>query len=53
MPVILFWTAPAVIAAGLTGYYLIAMSAALDLATVDLPSARRRQFRVIQGGKAV
>jgi hypothetical protein len=58
MPVILLWSAPAVIAAGVTGYYLVAMSkiadAVLALAVpVDLPSARRRSFKVIQGGKAV
>jgi len=57
MPVILLWTVPAVLAAGVTGHYLIAMSkivdAALALAVpVNLPSARRRAFKVIQGGKA-
>jgi hypothetical protein len=58
MPVILFWTAPTVIAVAATGYYLVAMSkvaeTALALAVpTDLPSARRRAFRVIEGGKAI
>ena len=57
MPVILFWSVPAVIAVGVTGYYLVAVSKLVDTALAlavptDLPSARRRQFRVIKGGKA-
>jgi hypothetical protein len=56
MPVILIWTVPAVIAVGVTGYYLVAVSHLIDTALglaipPDIPLARRRQFRVIEGGK--
>jgi len=52
MPVILFWTFPAVI----VGYYLVTiaelMDAALALAIpTEMPPERRRNFKVIQGGR--
>ena len=56
MPVILIWTVPAVFVVGVTGYYLVAISHLVDTALglaipPDIPLARRRQFRVIDGGK--
>jgi hypothetical protein len=56
MPVTLIWTVPAVIAVGVTGYYLVAVSHLIDTALglaipPNIPLARRRQFRVIEGGK--
>jgi hypothetical protein len=56
MPVIRIWTVPAVIAVGVTGYYLVAVSHLIDTALglaipPNIPLARRRQFRVIEGGK--
>jgi hypothetical protein len=58
MPVILIWTVPAVIAVSVTGYYLVAISHLIDTALgvakpLDIPLARRRQFRVIEGGKTI
>jgi hypothetical protein len=56
MPVILIWTVPTVIAVSVTGYYLVAISHLIETALgvakpPDIPLARRRQFRVIEGGK--
>jgi hypothetical protein len=55
MPVLLFWPVPAATIVG--GYYLVTaakvMDAALALATpTEMPSDRRRNFKVIQGGRA-
>ncbi len=55
MPVMLFWPVPAATIVG--GYYLVTaakvMDAALALAIpTQAPSDRRRNFRVIQGGRA-
>ena len=58
MPVLLlFWAVPAVIVFGGVGYYLVTiaklMDAALALAIpTKMPSDRRRNFKVIQGGRA-
>ena len=56
MPVILFWAIPASIIVGGVGYYLITiadvMDAALSLAIpTKMPPERRRNFKVIQGGR--
>ena len=54
MPVILLWTVPAVVAVGITGYYLVAISHLVDTAlglAMPTPLVRRSQFRVIEGGK--
>jgi hypothetical protein len=55
MPVLLFWAVPAATIVG--GYYLVTaatvMDAALALAIpTKMPSDRRRNFKVIQGGRA-
>jgi hypothetical protein len=55
MPVLLFWPVPA--ATIVAGYYFVtaakAMDAALALAIpTKTPSDRRRNFKVIQGGRA-
>ena len=60
MPVLLFWPVPAATIVG--GYYLVTaakvMDAALALAIptnaipTKMPSDRRRNFKVIQGGRA-
>jgi hypothetical protein len=55
MPVLLFWPVPAAIIVG--GYYLVTaanvVDAALALAIPNkVPSDRRRNFKVIQGGRA-
>jgi hypothetical protein len=56
MPVMLFWAIPASIIVGGVGYYLITiadvMDAALSLAIpTKMPPERRRNFKVIQGGR--
>ena len=57
MPVLLlFWAVPAVIVFGGVGYYLVAvaefMDAALALAIPNaVPPVRRRNFKVIEGGR--
>jgi hypothetical protein len=55
MPALLFWPVPAATIVG--GYYLMAtakvMDAALALAIpAKTPSDRRRNFKIIQGGRA-
>jgi hypothetical protein len=52
MPALLFWPVPAATIVG--GYYLATvMHAALALAvSTKTPSDRRRNFKVIQGGRA-
>ena len=54
MPVLLFWAVPAAAIVG--GYYFVTatvMDAALALASpTKMPSDRRRNFKVIQGGRA-
>jgi hypothetical protein len=52
----LFWAIPAAIIVGGVGYYLITiadvMDAALALAIpTKIPPERRRNFKVIQGGR--
>jgi hypothetical protein len=56
MPLMLFWAIPASIIVGGVGYYLITiadvMDAALSLAIpTKMPPERRRNFKVIQGGR--
>jgi hypothetical protein len=55
MPIFLFWAVPAAIVAG--GIYLIAIAKVVDAALAlaiptKMPSDRRRNFKVIQGGRA-
>jgi hypothetical protein len=54
MPMMLFWTGPAVMCSSV-GYYLMAVADLVDGAvalTAPAASPRRRpQFRLIQGGK--
>jgi hypothetical protein len=57
MPVLLIWAAPAVIAVGVTGYYLESFANLIDAALglgmrTERPLDRRRKFKVIEGGKA-
>jgi len=57
MPVLLIWAAPAVIAVGVTGYYLVSFANLIDAALglgmrTERPLDRRRKFKVIEGGKA-
>jgi hypothetical protein len=54
-PVLLFWPVPAATIVG--GYYLVAAAKIVDAALVlaipnQMPSDRRRNFKVIQGGRA-
>jgi hypothetical protein len=55
MPVLLFWAIPAVIVVGGVGHYLVNIAElinALVLANPTKgPSDRRRNFRVIEGGR--
>lgn len=66
MPVVLVLAVPAMIAVGVTGYYLIAIAKLVDTALgvanlvdtglalaipTDIPTDRRRRFTVIEGGK--
>ncbi len=53
MPVMLFWPVPAATIVG--GYYLVTAAKVMDAALAiptQAPSDRRRNFRVIQGGRA-
>jgi hypothetical protein len=55
MPVLLFWPVPAATIVG--GYYLVAAAKVMDVALAltiptNMPSDRRRNFKVIQGGRA-
>jgi hypothetical protein len=57
MPVMLFWAIPASIIIGSVGYYLIAIAEVMDGALAlaiptKMPPERRRNFKVIQGGRA-
>jgi hypothetical protein len=56
MPVMLLWAIPAAIIVGGVGYYLVTiaevMDASLALAVpTKMPPDRRRNFKVIQGGR--
>ena len=56
MPVMLFWAIPASIIIGGVGYYLIAIAEVMDAALAlaiptKIPPERRRNFKVIQGGR--
>jgi hypothetical protein len=56
MPILLFWALPAAIIVGGVGCYLVTiaeiMDAALALAIpTKMPPDRRRNFKVIQGGR--
>ena len=55
MPALLFWSVPAATIVG--GYYLATASTVMDAALAlavpaKTPSDRRRNFKVIQGGRA-
>jgi hypothetical protein len=55
MPVLLFWAVPAATIVGC--YYLVTAAAVMDAALAftiptKMPSDRRRNFKVIQGGRA-
>jgi len=53
MPVLLFWPVLAVTIVG--GYYLVTAARVMDAALAiptKMPSDRRRNFKVIQGGRA-
>ena len=55
MPIFLFWAVPAAIVVG--GYYLVTAAKVVDAALAlaiptKMPSDRRRNFKVIQGGRA-
>jgi hypothetical protein len=53
MPVLLFWAVPAATIVG--GYYLVTAATVMDAALAiptKMPSDRRRNFKVIQGGRA-
>ena len=57
MPVLLFWAVPVATIVGGVGYYLVTIAnvvdAALALAVPNkVPSDRRRNFKVIRGGRA-
>ena len=55
MPLMLIWAVPGVL--GITGYYLVAVANLVDTALglgmpTERPLDRRRNFKVIKGGKA-
>ncbi len=56
MPVLLLWAVPAVIVFGGVSYYLVAIAELMDAAlALSIPTAvppvRRRNFKVIEGGR--
>jgi hypothetical protein len=56
MPVMLLWAVPAAIIVGGVGYYLVTIAAVMDAALAlaiptKIPPERRRNFKVIQGGR--
>jgi hypothetical protein len=57
MPVLLFWAVPAATIVGGVGYYLVTIAKVVDAALAlaipnEMPSDRRRNFKVIRGGRA-
>ena len=57
MPVLLFWAVPAATIVGGVGYYLVTIAKVMDAAFAlanpnKMPPDRRRNFKVIRGGRA-